>query len=38
MPKILIDHNITIDEALEIVDINMDDFAKKQGKEDWNGM
>ena len=34
--EVLTNHIITVDEALEFVDIDMDEFAKKQGWEDWD--
>lgn len=34
--KILTNHNMSVDEALDLLDIDMDAFAQEQGWDDWN--
>ena len=34
--EVLTNHSMTVDEALEFVDIDMEEIAKKQGCEDWD--
>lgn len=34
--EILTNHSMTVDEALELLDIDMDEFAQEQGWDDWD--
>lgn len=34
--EIMTSHSMTIDEAIECLDVDMDDFAYSNGWEDWD--
>lgn len=36
LKEILTDHSMTVDEALEISGIDMDEYAQEQGWDDWD--